>query len=257
MYWDTHAHINMLDNPSEVIQSFQSNQLFGAICPAVDYKSSLESIALSKAHPGIIGAAVGVHPNEESEHPWEDFIALAEQNDLWAIGETGLDYYRDYVAKDTQKNRFIQHIELAKSCNLPLIVHLRQSAADVIDILQKHAAGVTTILHSFTEDDSVAQDALQLGCYISLSGIVTFKNAQALRDTAQKLPLNRILIETDTPYLSPEPFRGRTNHPKNVAEVAKTLADLHQIKLEDFSKIIHSNTKDVFTKIPAQHEIPL
>lgn len=251
MFWDTHAHINMLEDPSATVRSFEENGIWGCICPAVDYESSLASIALAAQFPLIVGSAIGIHPNHhEDNHHWDDYIHLAETNKLWAIGETGLDYYRDHISPHIQKNRFIQHIELAKAHQLPLIIHMRQAADDILDLLSIHAQGMTCILHSFTESPLVAKQALELGCYISISGIVTFKNAQSLRDTVSEIPLNRLLIETDTPYLAPEPFRGKTNHPMHVRQVADTIAKIHQLPLETVAHTLFDNTCSVFTNIP-------
>lgn len=250
MFWDTHAHIYMLDNPSEVIGEMQKNGIAGCICPAVDLATSHASIALAEAFKGIIGSCVGLHPNEQPED-WKAFEQLAKSSSPWAIGETGLDYYRDTISPDIQKERFIQHINLAKTLNIPLIVHVRQAAEDVLDILKQYADGITVILHSFTESTEVAHRALDLGCYISFSGIVTFKNAQYLRDTLATLPLHRILIETDSPYLSPEPVRGRVNHPAHVVYVARTIALVHQVSVEDISQQLQENTRHVFTRISA------
>ena len=247
--WDTHAHLYMLPDPDAIISSLGSHHIAGCICPAIDYNSSLASIALAKQYPGIVGGCVGLHPNESCS-PWDGFIQLAQSPYVWAIGETGLDYYRDIISPEIQQQRFIAHILLAKQLTLPLIVHVRHAAEDVLAIIKNYAKDQCIILHSFTETTDIAHRALDLGCYISFSGIVTFKNAPYLRDTLKTLPLDTVLIETDSPYLSPEPFRGRSNEPKHVIEIAKTMAHTHNISLESITEQLLKNTKYVFTKIP-------
>ena len=238
----------MLDDPIKTIASLAEYNIQGCICPAVDFATSQASITLAQKFPGIIGSSIGLHPNEQEKESWQDFLSLAD-NTIWAIGETGLDYYRDMVPHDVQQNRFSQHIALAQQYNLPLIVHTRESSQDVLAILKNEAQGLTVILHSFTESLETAYQALDLGCYLSFSGIVTFKNAVQLRETLKMIPLNKLLIETDTPYLSPEPYRGRINHPKNVLEIAKIIALQHSLSLEHVAEQLLHNTSTVFTKI--------
>lgn len=250
IFWDTHAHIYMLDDADSVLKDMQKADVVGCICPAVDLASSLQSIQLARKYKNIVGACIGLHPNADIE-PWKDFEDLAREHKdiLYAVGETGLDYYRNDISKDIQKKRLLNHIDLARTLDLPLIIHGRESLDDLLDILASTADGIKIILHSFTDSLQSAHRALDLGYYISFSGIVTFKNTQALRDVMHSVPLERILIETDSPYLSPEPYRGRENAPKNVVEIAKMLAVIKQLPLEDVAIRLLLNTRSVFTRI--------
>jgi TatD DNase family protein len=191
-------------------------------------------LALSDEHANIY-ASVGVHPDYEDtpEPSIEQLIALAARPKVAAIGETGLDYYRATGDLEWQRQRFRTHIRAARSCDKPLVVHTRSAAADTLAIMRDERAGdVGGVMHCFTETWDVAQGALELGFHISFSGIVTFKNAVALKDVARRVPLDRMLIETDSPYLAPVPYRGKLNQPAYVRYVAEEIARLRDVPVE-------------------------
>ena len=187
-----------------------------------------------------ISASVGVHPNtplEVTEEPSVDTLAaLADHPKIVAIGETGLDYYRTSCDVDRQRERFARHIRAARCVQKPLIVHTRSASGETIELMKREEArGAGGVMHCFAEDWDTAKAALDEGFYISFSGIVTFKSAQALRDVARKVPLDRILVETDAPYLAPVPFRGKTNEPAYVKHTAECLAEIRQMDLDSFA----------------------
>ena len=193
-----------------------------------------------------ISASVGVHPNtplEVTEEPSVDtLVALADNPKIVAIGETGLDYYRTSCDVDRQRERFARHIRAARCVQKPLIVHTRSAAGETIELMKsEEAGGAGGVMHCFGEDWDTAKAALDEGFYISFSGIVTFKSAQTLRDVAQKVPLDRILVETDAPYLAPVPFRGKTNEPAYVKHTAECLAEIRQMDLDSFADLTTEN----------------
>ena len=193
-----------------------------------------------------ISASVGVHPNtplEVTEEPSVDALAaLAENPKIVAIGETGLDYYRTSCDVDRQRERFARHIRAARCVQKPLIVHTRSAAGETIELMKsEEAGGAGGVMHCFGEDWDTAKAALDEGFYISFSGIVTFKSAQTVRDVAKKVPLDRILVETDAPYLAPVPFRGKTNEPAYVKHTAECLAEIRQMDLDSFADLTTEN----------------
>jgi TatD DNase family protein len=202
-------------------------------------------LALAERHPGLY-ASVGVHPdNADVEEPdAARLTALAAHPKVVAIGETGLDYYWHKDAPEWQRARFRTHIRAARACAKPLIVHTRAAAADTLRLMREEAAGEAGgVMHCFTESREVAEAALELGFYISFSGIVTFKNAVDLKAVAQYVPLDRLLIETDSPYLAPVPHRGRTNEPAWVVHVAEEIA---RLRGEPLSRIEAATTDNFF-----------
>ena len=193
-----------------------------------------------------ISASVGVHPNtplEVTEEPSVDTLAaLADHPKIVAIGETGLDYYRTSCDVDRQRERFARHIRAARCVQKPLIVHTRSASGETIELMKsEEARGAGGVMHCFAEDWDTAKAALDEGFYISFSGIVTFKSAQTLRDVAQKVPLDRILVETDAPYLAPVPLRGKTNEPAYVKHTAECLAEIRQMDLDSFADLTTEN----------------
>ena len=193
-----------------------------------------------------ISASVGVHPNTPLEVTEEPSVAtlaaLADHPKIVAIGETGLDYYRTSCDVDRQRERFARHIRAARCVQKPLIVHTRSASGETIELMKsEEARGAGGVMHCFAEDWDTAKAALDEGFYISFSGIVTFKNAQTLRDVAKKVPLDRILVETDAPYLAPVPFRGKTNEPAYVKHTAECLAEIRQMDLDSFADLTTEN----------------
>ena len=185
-----------------------------------------------------------MHPDYEdtTEPDVTRLCQLAQRERVVAIGETGLDYFHQPEAPDWQRRRFVTHIEAARECGLPLVVHTRAAREDTLELLRRHdAKKVGGVLHCFTEDWEMARAAIDLGFYISISGIVTFQQAQNVRDMAQRIPLERLLIETDAPWLSPAPFRGKPNHPGRVRLVAEKLAEIRGESLDSIASATYAN----------------
>jgi len=252
MFIDSHCHLNLLAEEeggiAAVIGQAKENQVDHIVCIAIDKASCHDVVALTQRYPNL-SASVGIHPNVGQEEAFtvDELMALAQPEKVIAIGETGLDYFRSEGDLEWQRDRFRIHIEAAKQIQKPLVIHTREAREDTMAILeQQHAEQAGGIIHCFTEDWQTAQRALDLGFYISLSGIVTFKNAKELQDVAKKLPLDRILIETDAPYLAPVPHRGKTNKPAYVKHVAEFLAELRQTTVADIAEQTTANFYQLF-----------
>lgn len=248
MLVDSHCHLNfpeLVQNMDQVLESMRSNQVGHALCVSVTLDKFPEVLAIAEQYPNIY-ASVGVHPDYEdiTEPTVSGLVELANHPRVVAIGETGLDYFRLTGDLSWQRERFRTHIRAAKQTGKPLIIHTRNAAEDTIKIMQEEgAAEVGGVMHCFTESWEVAQAAIAMGFYISFSGIVTFKNAQALKDVAQKVPLSSMLVETDSPYLAPIPFRGKTNQPAYVRHVAEEIARLREQPLQ---QIMDATTANFF-----------
>ncbi|MBL1320919.1 MAG: TatD family hydrolase [Methylophaga sp.] len=254
MFIDSHCHLNMLAQEEggldAVIAQAKENSVDHIVCIAIDRASCDEVIEIATHYPNM-SASAGIHPNveptPEETLTVEQLVGLADHEKIIAIGETGLDYFRSEGDLEWQRDRFRIHIEAAKQTNKPLIIHTREAREDTMDILeQENAQKAGGIIHCFTENWQTAQRALDIGFYISLSGIVTFKNAKELQDVAKKLPLNRILIETDAPYLAPMPHRGKTNKPAFVKHVAEFLAELRGDTVENIAQATSDNFHCLF-----------
>lgn len=237
MLVDSHCHIDFPDLAErlpELLSRMQTNGVGCAVCIGVNLEDFPRVIALAEAHSQLY-ATVGVHPEytDVEEPDLAQLLKLASHPKIIAIGETGLDYYWQKDKPEWQRARFRTHIRAALACNKPLVIHTRESADDTLRLLEDEGAqAVGGVMHCFTENWEIAQRALDLGFYISFSGIVTFKNALVIKDVAQKTPLNRILVETDSPYLAPVPYRGKQNQPSYVLHVAEEIARLRGIGLE-------------------------
>lgn len=237
MFVDSHCHLDFPDlaNREEaVLAAMVANRVGHALCVSVKLEDFPRVLVLAERHPQL-SASVGVHPdNDGVDEPDEArLLTLADHPKVVAIGETGLDYYWQKDAPEWQRNRFRTHIRAARACRKPLIVHTRSAADDTLRLMrEEHADEAGGVMHCFTESREVAEAALDLGFYISFSGIVTFKNATELKAVAQFVPLDRLLIETDAPYLAPVPHRGRTNEPAWVVHVAEEIARLRNEPLE-------------------------
>ena len=249
MFIDSHCHIDFPDlyaKIPEVLDNMRAHDVSHALAVSVDVKDWERIRALIETHPNIYGS-VGVHPEyaDAYEPSLDELLAMLAHPKVIATGETGLDYYwtkNEGNVLDWQRARFRTHIEAAKQARKPLIIHTRDSAEDTMRILrEENADEIGGVMHCFTESRAVAQQALDLGFYISFSGIVSFKNATVIHDTAKYVPLDRILIETDSPYLAPVPYRGKQNEPAYVRHVAQAVASLRGISIEEIGRASSEN----------------
>jgi TatD DNase family protein len=256
MYIDSHCHINFPDLAGKLPEVFglmAENQVSHALCISVELEKFPEILRLAEAHPNVY-ASVGVHPDHEdcTEPTVEQLVALADHPKVVAIGETGLDYFRLTGDLEWQRERFRTHIRAARACRKPLVIHTSSAADDTLRIMREEQAGEAGgVMHCFTESLAVAQAAIELGFYISFSGIVTFKNAVALREVAAAIPLERMLIETDSPYLAPVPHRGQTNQPGYVKHVAEEIARVRGTTAEAVGEITTRNFFRLFAAAQA------
>ena len=224
-----------------------------ALCVSVDLPDFPNVLKLAQDHPNLY-ASVGVHPDyEDTPEPTFDFLVQTalQHSKIIAIGETGLDYYRmgdrSYESMEWQRERFRTHIRAAIASKKPLIIHTRSASEDTIKILKEEGAqAIGGVMHCFTESYEVAKAAMDMGFYISFSGIVTFKSAKELQDTCQKVPLDRMLIETDSPYLAPIPYRGKTNEPAWVSKVGEFVANLKNTPIEELAMLTSNNFYQCF-----------
>ena len=246
MLVDSHCHLNfpeLVANLPGIKQAMQDNDVGYVLCVSVTLPDFPQVLALAETNDNFY-ASVGVHPDYENiEEPTIDgLVTLANHPKIIAIGETGLDYFRLTGDLEWQRTRFRTHIRAAIKCGKPLIIHTRNAAEDTLRLMrEENAQQVGGVIHCFTENLDVALQAIELGFYISFSGIVTFKNALTIKEVAAAVPLNRILVETDSPYLAPIPYRGKTNQPSYVKHVAQELARLRGITLQDISEATTEN----------------
>lgn len=251
MYIDSHCHLNfpeLATNLDEVLAVMRDNSVTHALCVSVELNKFPDILQLAEKHENLF-ASVGVHPDHElQEEPEQsELVRLAQHPKVVAIGETGLDYYRLQGDLEWQRNRFRVHIRAALECRKPLIIHTRSAAADTLRLMQEESAHrVGGVMHCFTESLEVALAAIEMNFYISFSGIVTFKNATTIKEVARSIPLDRILIETDSPYLAPVPFRGKLNQPAYVKYVAEEIARLRGISSEEVGHASTLNFQNLF-----------
>jgi TatD DNase family protein len=258
MYIDSHCHINFPELAArmpELLAKMDENKVTHALCVSVDLPDFPQVLALAEQYHHIY-ASVGVHPDYEDtpEPSVEQLVALADHPKIIAIGETGLDYYRLEGDLEWQRERFRTHIRASRITRKPLIIHTRAASEDTIRIMQEEGAGVDKggvagVMHCFTESLEVAEAALAMGFYISFSGIVTFKSAKDLQAVARAVPLERTLIETDSPYLAPVPFRGRMNEPGFVRHVAEYIATLKDVPLAQVAQQTTDNFFNLFNLV--------
>lgn len=249
MLIDSHCHLDMLDlapwngDIGGALTAAVAADVHYMLCVSVTLEAWTPMMAMIRPHRNVF-ASVGVHPNErEGRDPTiEELVQLATDPQIVAIGETGLDYYRSDGDLEWQRDRFRRHIAAAKLARKPLIIHMRDATDDTLRILAEENAGEAGgVMHCFSEDWSAAQRALDLGFYISFSGIVTFKSANILREAAAKVPLDRLLVETDSPYLAPVPHRGRTNYPAYTRQVAEKIAEVRGMTYEEIARVSTEN----------------
>ncbi len=244
---DSHCHIPLMETEvSQVLASARETQVGHMLCVSIDLESFPQVLHVAENYPNVF-ASVGVHPNTEleSETDINTLVKLAGHDRVIAIGETGLDYYRSEGDLEWQRDRFRTHIRAAREINKPVIIHSRNASEDLLKIMrQEKIEEAGGVMHCFVDDWDTAQAAMDMNFYISFSGIVTFKNATEVQDVARKVPIERLLIETDSPYLAPVPHRGKPNQPANVFHVANFLSELRQ---ETYDTIATNTTNNFFT----------
>lgn len=254
MLIDSHCHLNMLNEyPQDLAGIFKNardNGVDHMLCVCVTLTKFPEILAIAKEYAQV-SASVGLHPTEmtENEPSADILLQYAQHKEVVAIGETGLDYYRSADEDMSwQRERFRTHINVAKLSKKPLIIHTRAAQTDTIALMKSERANdIGGVMHCFTEDWEMAKQALDLDFYISISGIVTFKNALQVQEVATKVPLHRLLIETDAPYLAPVPYRGKPNQPAYVKHTAEFIAQLRGISFEEVASATTQNYVDLFT----------
>ena len=255
--FDSHSHYNdekFDEDREKIIEETYNAGITKFVCAGYNIQSSLKSLELSKKYEYIYSIC-GISPNDipqTEQELWKDIdeiSKIAMQNKgkkLVAIGEIGLDYYWNKENKELQKQAFIKQIELANELELPIVIHSRDASIDTIDIIKNHVVKKAGVFHCCQPNQEMVKNALELGYYISFAGPITFKNAKNSIDVVKMVPMDRILIETDSPYLTPEPNRGKRNDCRNVKFVDQRIADLKEITLEEVAKITYDNAMKIF-----------
>lgn len=256
MFIDSHCHLDfpeLVAQHDDVFALMRANDVTHALTISTTLKTFPDVLRVASAHDNLWCSA-GVHPDEQvddHEPSVDELLQLAAHPKVIAIGETGLDYYRLPEPLDWHRKRFRTHIRAARQCGKPLIIHTRNASTDTIRLMHEEgAAEVGGVMHCFTETQAVAEQALELDFYISLSGIVTFKSAKDLQEVARHLPIERMLIETDSPYLAPTPHRGKMNQPGYVRHVAEFIATLRGISVEEVARATTENFHKLFKLAP-------
>lgn len=250
--FDTHAHVNDeaydQDREAMLAACFEAGVQY-IVCPGVDIETSKSAIAMAAKYPQIY-AAVGIHPEEgapKNESDWDLLDELASQSKVVAIGEIGLDYYNDENCDhDTQKELFIRQLALARKHDLPILIHDREAHGDLMDILCKEGKDNYGILHCYSGSWEMAKELIKHNFYISFAGPVAFKNSKTVKAVAKEVPMDRLLIETDSPYLTPPPFRGKRNDPSKTQYIAEEIGRLKGMEAEEVAKTALENAKRLF-----------
>jgi TatD DNase family protein len=251
--FDSHCHLDPMRFGSELPDVLARARAAGVTRMTVIGTRAADSEAaaeLAAREPGIVAAA-GIHPNDVAEAEpgeWERVVRLAESGRVGAIGETGLDWYRTTAPAELQRDSFDRHLRLAQRLSLPVVIHTRESMRDVLDMLGEAVARgpLVAVLHAFTGTVAEAAEAIELGCHLGFAGMVTFRSSAALREVAKGVPLERLLVETDSPFLSPEPLRGRRNEPANVVHTARCLALARGDEFAAFAAATTANARRIF-----------
>ncbi len=256
MLVDSHCHLDRIDlepfdgSLDKALSSARESGVSQFLCVAINIDNQPAVNKIAESYPDV-HASVGIHPlyTKGQSIDLQYLVEQSKHEKIVAIGETGLDYYYDEASKGAQLSLFKTHVQASVETGLPLIIHTRDARQDTLDILcEGQAEKSGGVLHCFTESLEMAESAMKMGFYISFSGIVTFRNAEELRKVAKKIPADRILVETDSPYLTPVPFRGKPNSPRHVADVARCVAELRGENYEDFCEQTTKNYKRLFLK---------
>jgi TatD DNase family protein len=252
MFIDSHAHLDderFDDDRETVIKNLKTDQIDIVINIGADIASSKSTLNLAQTYDNIY-SVVGVHPHSVSELVGvglDEIESLARDEKTVAIGEIGLDYYYENSPKQLQKEYFIEQIRLAKKLDLPIVIHSREAVKDTLDIIKSEkSSNLRGVMHCFSSSVEIAKEYVKLGFYIAIGGVVTFKNARVTKEVAKYVPLESLLIETDCPYLAPEPFRGKRNEPKYIKYTAEEIAKIKEVDLEEIAKITSANAKKLF-----------
>ena len=255
MIFDSHAHYDeeRFDaDRDELLNSMQENRVGTIINAAADWKSVTEVVGLAEKYP-FVYAAVGIHPDDVGDLNEERFAFLKSQcrkAKVVAVGEIGLDYYWDTQSHEIQKEWFVRQLDLARELDLPVIIHSRDAAEDTLKIMKEHAQGLRGVLHCFSYSKELAEEYVKMGFYIGIGGVVTFKNGRKLKEVVTAIPLGRILLETDCPYLAPEPYRGKRNSSLYLPYVAREIANLKGITEEEVVEQTEKNGRELFQITP-------
>jgi TatD DNase family protein len=251
---DTHAHLDddrFRDDLTAVLERAREVGLGAIVVVATTAATSLQCIELARQH-SLLHATIGIQPNhvaEEAATAWDEVLALSDKREVVALGETGLDRYWDRTPFAQQEDFFARHLDLARKTNRPVIIHCREAEADVVRMLRQdhdRHGPVRGVMHSFTGDSATAEACLQMGLHISFAGMLTYKNAQPLRDVAAKIPLDRVLVETDSPYLAPVPKRGQRNEPAYVIHTGECLAQVLGVPIGALTEQTTRNARQLF-----------
>lgn len=251
MIFESHAHYDSRkydEDREELLNSMQENGIGTIVNVGATWKSVTTVMELAEKYP-FIYAALGLHPDEVGDLDEERFEYLKSQcqkEKVVAVGEIGLDYYWDNESHDVQKKWFIRQLDLARELDLPVIIHSRDAAEDTLKIMKEHAQGLRGVIHCFSYSKELAEEYVKMGFHIGIGGVVTFKNGKKLKEVAEVVPLERILLETDCPYLAPEPYRGKRNSSLYIPHIAQAIADIKGITYEEVVAQTEQNAKTLF-----------
>ncbi len=251
MIFESHAHYDSRkfdEDREELLNSMQENGIGTIINVGATWKSVTTGLELANQYP-FVYAALGLHPDEVgdlNEERFEILKAECQKEKVVAVGEIGLDYYWDNESHDIQKKWFSRQLELARNLNLPVIIHSRDAAEDTLKIMKEHAKGMRGVIHCFSYSKEMAEEYVKLGFHIGVGGVVTFKNGKKLKEVVEAIPLERILLETDSPYLAPEPHRGKRNSSLYLPHVAQMIADLKGLSYEEVVAQTERNSRELF-----------
>lgn len=251
MIFDSHAHYDSSqfdEDRAELLNSMQENGVGMIVNVCADWDSVTEVVDLVQSYP-FMYAAVGMHPDEVGdldEGRFEFLKAQCKKEKVVAVGEIGLDYYWDNESHDIQKKWFVRQLDLARELGLPVIIHSRDAAEDTLKIMKEHAQGLRGVIHCFSYSKELAEEYVKMGFHIGIGGVVTFKNGKKLKEVAEIVPLERILLETDCPYLAPEPYRGKRNSSLYIPHIAQAIADIKGISYEEVVAQTERNAKMLF-----------
>ena len=251
MIFESHAHYDSHqfdEDRAELLNSMQEHGVGTVVNVCADWDSVTEVVEMAQNYP-FMYAAVGLHPDEVGElndERYEFLKSQCQQKKVVAIGEIGLDYYWDNESHDVQKQWFVRQLELARELGLPVIIHSRDAAEDTLKIMKEHAQGLRGVIHCFSYSKELAEEYVKMGFYIGIGGVVTFKNGKKLKEVAEVVPLERILLETDCPYLAPEPYRGKRNSSLYIPHIAQAIADIKGVTCEEVVAQTEQNGKSLF-----------